>query len=485
MAELGADSAAWVPLGLSVPRLLGETGQRVRSTAGTQRRLQLYDTGDGRLTAAGAELSFNGRDGWTWRRGALGHPKLAALEWAAPPATHIDELLEWTRAYRRGHDLDVQASVVLHRRSHHLGHERTDDLLTVDEERYDEQVGGRWTPRLRRLVVRSGTGGAAATSAIRLIRDQVSGEEFPALALLRPGLVRSPSLRVPASTGSGAGELLLRSAGLSLVQWLHFDCEVSGGGAAEALRKMRVALRRLRSDLQTFSPLLDRGWSDGLRERLGTLAGHLGVVRDAEVLVARLAELIPLLPDADHQVARGLLDVAGEQLAGARAELLGILATADYAATLESALCIVTAPRLAAAGRAPATVTQLARRPWRRLREHVASLEDTADDAQLHRARILTKRARHAAEACVPAVGGPAASSAEKLAHLQTVLGDHHDAAVTSAWLRRQSAASAGLAFSAGQLAGLEVRRLEEAGQAWPAAWAAASRGRDWRWLRG
>ncbi len=485
VAELVAGSRLRLSLEPSVPRLLGAAGYRVRSSPWGQRRLQLYDTADGRLAAAGAELFSSPREGWTWRRSGLGHPKLGAREWLAPALTPTDRLMEWTRAYRRGEPLDARATVLLRRRSHQVGDDRSDDLLTLDEERYDEQVGGRWTPRVRRLVVRETAAGRAAARAVAPLQEAALADA-PILALLDPGLVRAPMLKLPAVDSTGVRDLFMRSAGLSVIQWLYLDCEVSGGGAVEALRKMRVALRRLRSDLQTFAPLLERAWAEALREQLGVMAGRLGVVRDAEVLVDRLGSLLPFVPEADQQPAQALVDVAGEQLAGARAELLDTLATEGYLAALDGALGAATAPRWAdpeGDGSLP-VVTQLARRPWRRLRDHAASLDALPGDAQLHRMRILAKRARYAADACAPAVGRPAAASAQHLADLQTVLGDHHDAAVTSGWLRRQADASTELAFAAGQMAGLELQRLEEAQEAWPAALAAASRRQGWRWLR-
>ena len=59
-----------------MPRLLTQAGYRVDSTAPTRSTRALFDTGDRRLAAGGGELSLDRRDGWRWRRDALGHPKL-------------------------------------------------------------------------------------------------------------------------------------------------------------------------------------------------------------------------------------------------------------------------------------------------------------------------------------------------------------------------------------------------------------------------
>jgi CHAD domain-containing protein len=109
---------------------------------------------------------------------------------------------------------------------------------------------------------------------------------------------------------------------------------------------------------------------------------------------------------------------------------------------------------------------------------------ETPTDDQLHRVRILAKRARYAADACVPLAGELAAASAARLADLQTLLGEQHDAAVTREWLRGQAEATTSVAFAAGQLAALEVGRMRGASRRWRTVWEAASRKKDWRWLR-
>ena len=106
------------------------------------------------------------------------------------------------------------------------------------------------------------------------------------------------------------------TATTSLVQWLSFDCELRL--SVDALRKLRVALRRLRSDLQTFAPLFDRAWSAELRAARH-LATRLGAVRDAEVLGDRLAGLLSLPPMASGPRAAAHRH-GGAQLASARAD---------------------------------------------------------------------------------------------------------------------------------------------------------------------
>ena len=71
------------------------------------------------------------------------------------------------------------------------------------------------------------------------------------------------------------------------------------------------------------------------------------------------------------------------------------------------------------------------RRAERRLQHALAAVPGAADrDAAIHQARKATKRARYAAEAAVPALGGAARRQTIRAKELQQLLGDHHDSGV-------------------------------------------------------
>ncbi|MBJ7608912.1 MAG: CHAD domain-containing protein [Candidatus Dormibacteraeota bacterium] len=472
-----------VPLALSIPRHLTDNGFTVEISAPTRRTLELFDTGDRRLAAAGAELSFSRRDGWRWRRDNLGNHKLPVREWSAPGSVDAQLVADWSRGYRRGRPLASRAKVSVQRRTHTVSGSGLPRPVTIIEERVDDGSPSSWTPRLRRILVADADSSDEAAPITRLFARVAVGDAAT-LAVLRPGLVRAPRLRLPDRKATGPRDLFSRSTTLSMIQWLHFDGELAGAGSPDALRKVRVALRRLRSDLQTFAPLLDGDWAAALRERLGGFAARLGTVRDAEVLSGRLSDLTSLLSDGDRESAMPLLDTAAAHLATARTELLDELSRAEYLGVIDDTIAAVTQPRWSDGADGLTSVTPLAARRWRRLRQYVAALDETPTDEQLHRIRILAKRVRYAADASVPEAGEAAASSAARVAELQTVLGEQHDAVVTREWLQRQAEATTGVAFAAGQLAALELARLRHASERWPDAWRAASRPRQWRWLR-
>ena len=58
----------------------------------------------------------------------------------------------------------------------------------------------------------------------------------------------------------------------------------AAGQDPEGVRRMRVATRRLRSDLRSFAGVLDPAWAESLRRELRWLARALGSVREVDVL---------------------------------------------------------------------------------------------------------------------------------------------------------------------------------------------------------
>jgi CHAD domain-containing protein len=130
-------------------------------------------------------------------------------------------------------------------------------------------------------------------------------------------------------------------------------------------------------------------------------------------------------------------------------------------------------------------VAALVRRSWKRLRREVRRAGKRPSADELHRIRILAKRARYAAEAAAEVVGKPAARFAAAIEEVQTVLGDHHDAAVAEGWLRNTARESpaAGSGVAAGLLIARQRRDRERLERSWRATWKGASASRLRRWF--
>jgi CHAD domain-containing protein len=301
-------------------------------------------------------------------------------------------------------------------------------------------------------------------------------------ALLPPELAATPP--GPASTMAEVAAAALQRSAQVLVDHDHvvrLDDDIEG------VHKMRVATRRLRSDLQTLQPVLEAGWSDELRADLKDLAATLGVVRDTDVLLQRLRRHIGELPADDRPVAVGVVDRLEDERRAQVADLLATLDTDAYLDLLDEVVEGALRPRLGPRGEDAGSVVlpELVRPRWRRLRKAVDALGPRPDDDELHRVRILAKRARYAAELAAPVVGDAAADLAAQLAQVQDVLGELHDTVVAEAWLRQAATTlDHDARFVAGQLAA--TQRTERAALlgAWPATWAACDRKALTGWLR-
>jgi CHAD domain-containing protein len=256
----------------------------------------------------------------------------------------------------------------------------------------------------------------------------------------------------------------------------HEDAARSGDDP-EAIHQARVAVRRLRAGLATLKPLLAEGSITELRSELRWLGRVLGRVRDADVLLqrmrARVEEMPPYDRKATHRLVAGLENDRDE----AHDKLARAMRGRRFAEVRDAAVAVAADPRPADPS-APANVAlrPLMEERWRALEEACRELGPKSGEDELHRARILAKRARYAAEAFAPVFGRDARRFGKMAASLQDALGAHQDAAVAQAWLRRAArGAPRRVAFAAGELFVIEQRAREDARAEWPRTWRSLS----------
>jgi len=453
-----------------------------------------YDSADYRLTRAGASLRHRDDDGWTVKLpqsadvalvrnelhvdGQAGDPPSAArdlvvaLVRGAPLelAAHIDTVRQ--RFVLRGSDGEPIA-------------ELTDDSVTVRPDRgatkgfreieveFVESASPGIVVSIAECLEELGAG---APQHLSKIARALGPRALDASDLVPPGeldFASTPTDVLRASLSRSTARLLAHDAGVRL------------GGDAEDVHQARVATRRMRSDLRTFRQALDPGWDEPLRDELKWLGGLLGAVRDADVLLDRLATQIEDLAELDSAAGDRLLDILRAEREAARAELLAGLRSDRYIELIE---------RLLAASRwVPPSVEgddfelelgDLVAKPWKKLRDAVGDLTDDPPDEDLHGVRIRAKRARYAAEAVAPAIGEEAKRFASAVADVQEVLGDHQDAVVAGKWLREHVPTDdAAAAFVAGRLVAVEAEAADESREQWPDAWHQARRKSLRRWM--
>jgi CHAD domain-containing protein len=88
-------------------------------------------------------------------------------------------------------------------------------------------------------------------------------------------------------------------------------------------------------------------------------------------------------------------------------------------------------------------IAKLVRRAERKVARRLRRANTTGDVHQLHGARKAAKRARYAAEAAEPVIGGGAsARQAKRYQKLQDLLGEHQDSLISASVLRRLGAAA-------------------------------------------
>ncbi|WP_375426221.1 CHAD domain-containing protein [uncultured Friedmanniella sp.] len=232
------------------------------------------------------------------------------------------------------------------------------------------------------------------------------------------------------------------------------------------VHRTRVAIRRLRSTLRVFAPLLDPEPSLRLDTELRWFAGLLGEVRDREVLLERLqGQLADLEPELVLGPVAADLDVlltgeAAQHLRAARESLT----TARHLELLEALVRWQTEPAFAEGVGAPAKeVRVLAQGAATTMRRRLKQALRAGDEQEerLHRARKAAKRARYAAELAEP-VWSRAAAQVSAAKDLQTQLGEHQDSAVSVVFLRRAGAAAGGRSGRNGFTYGLLLAREQQ-----------------------
>ncbi|PZS23638.1 MAG: hypothetical protein DLM54_00935 [Acidimicrobiales bacterium] len=373
-----------------------------------------------------------------------------------------------------------------------------DDTVTVDEVIGDGD-GGR-PACFREIEVELGPDASeevARAVVNRLVRaGATEGNPVPkVLRALGPAALRTPdvgSVAFDRGRQMASGGVLVRGAlAAGTSRLVRHDPGVRLGEDPEDVHQARVATRRLRSDLATFSDLVDSAWATHLRSELAWLGDALGRVRDSDVLLDRLRADARLLPEVDYHPAAHVLEVLGADRVEAQVALAQALDSPRYLGLLDALVDAANAPRLTPLAETPAVelAPALVGGTWKRLVSAIDDLGGTPGDDALHQVRIKAKRCRYAAEAVAPVARKPAGRLGRRVADLQTVLGDLHDAVVAEDRLRAM-VTSPGTPLTpedaavAGALMETQRRRAGDQRRQWHKAWRKASKSKVHSWLR-
>lgn len=270
-----------------------------------------------------------------------------------------------------------------------------------------------------------------------------------------------PEIPLP-TDGAFAADVVRSAIATHTRQFLLADVAVRRD-LPDAVHRMRVAARRLRSVLRTFGPLLDPEWASMLRTELGWIASELGAIRDTEVLMARLDEDADLLGEPDGAVARAVIDTRLQaRIAAGRSGALAALRSDRHGWLIDDLVAAATAPRLRDGAYRPAeeVLPELLHRSWRSLAKAVLGLRIDGPADAWHAARIKAKRARYSVDAVTELMGPRTERLADALADVTEILGEHQDACVAQEFVRELASSAQGPeAFALGRLHDIEGER--------------------------
>jgi CHAD domain-containing protein len=495
-----------VPLDFAVDGRLAAAGTTLGEPATHQLAAVYYDTADLRLTGERVALRrrTGGTDaGWHVKRYRGGEDRdevqFPASRSAAVPAAVSAEV----RAVSRGGTLRPAVTIDTRRTEWPLlGPDGTVLALVADDEVStglvaDPAAGQRW----RELEVELVEGDRDLLRAVdKKLRKAGATRSADPAKIARALSERWPADPAPAGPPGSAAAVVGDYARAQRDAVLDHDPRVRRD-EPDAVHKMRVATRRLRSTLRTFRPLWDRAAADHLRAELKWLAEVLGKVRDGEVMAARLERSLRGLPPelVVGPVAARLVDGLRAQQLKDHRSLVAALNGRRYAALLDELDALLTAAPSERGLRPAATYVP------HRVRRSVAAVEALLDaaekaepggpplpglldrDTALHEARKAAKKSRYAAEAAAPVGGDGAAALVGALEDVQELLGDQHDSVVTRQLLRtagmRANAAGEN-AFTYGLLHTTLAREAGEVEAGLPAARKALRRKAAVGWLK-
>lgn len=443
-----------------------------------------YRTGDDSVPAWHLKLPVDGGDGRTRQE----------LQFDGEARSIPDEIEDLITVFARSSDVAAVESIHTRRRrwSVDAGEERVLAELVDDEVSVMQR--GRVVTRFRELELEQRDASPDEFGAM-IERLQAAGaqEVEPIPKVVR---VLGPAATAPSDfpelfdmDDEATGADLVRSA---LVRGLHRLVRhdpPARQGDAEGVHQMRVAARRMRSDLGTFESLVDPSWSSGLIDELRWLGDELGRVRDLDVLRERLerdasdagSALIPLF----NRLSEGH--------AAARAELQDTLKGDRYKVLLDRLIEAAKSPSLTEVASRKATDLgpELVASAWRTLRKKAGGLHEDSPDEDLHRVRIKAKKARYAAEAVTATLPPSKAKAAVRFAgraeRLQEVLGELQDAAVAQETILaclKEAGKDPKLHFEAGRLFEKQSHAAALSRASFEPAWRKLDKRKSLSWLK-
>lgn len=484
-----------VPEDFALPEFTGVPGCAQVAELVVHRLAAVYfDTADLRLAARGITLRRRrgGEDaGWH-----LKLPKAKGVrEEITLPLTRSAKIVppvlaDFVHAYTRGEPLVPVAELETLRKVTSLRDAEGRTLVEVADDRVKGTVLGgapdadRHVERWREVEAELGSGDAAVLKRVgKILRKAGAAPAGSGSKLGRLLGPRVPVVPAPDPHDGSAGRVVVDYLRSQVAALTAQDARVRRR-QDDAVHQMRVASRRLRSALRSFSGVVAE--TSGLRDELRWIAGALGEARDLEVIRDRFARRLDALdPDLVVGPVRSRLgaDLAGRER-DALARVTELMSGPRYFALLDRLDALVASPPLTpqAMKDAERTLAKVAERGWRRMvttYDRAVAIEDAERrEIAMHDVRKAAKRARYTADALGSLLGATASSMAKRAKAVQEVLGLYQDGVVAQQILLDEARAARDAGedtFTYGLLFGVERAEAERSHGEFPAVWARAT----------
>jgi CHAD domain-containing protein len=458
-----------------------------------------YDAPDLRLMRSGVTLRYRtgegDKDGWTLKLPVTGGDGVVRNEMSfqGSPEGPPDEILDLVTAYKRSATLTPVATVRTARKRAHLFGVSGELLAEVSDDDVQVVDGRRPLASFREIEIEARAldrSGLEAVAGLLTDAGAFPSDSTPKVVRgLAPQASAPPDVVEPDNVSPWTpAEVAVRAALARGVQRLVANDAGTRLGNDESVHQMRVAARRLRSDLRTFAPLVDEAWARPLSGGLKWLAGTLGRVRDQDVQASLLKRSSTGL-EADLQPLFRSISAARKKR---RVAMLEALRSARYVELLEHLVAGARSPSVTPMASAPSAevLPPLVEEAWNKLSARASRGGTKGTDDDLHRVRILAKRARYAAEAVAPALGptrGDAARFATRCEAVQEVLGGLQDSVVareviTAAALKRPD--NGAFNFAAGRLLERHEQAAIRSREEFASVWGKLDRPKNRKWMK-
>ncbi|HEX6077580.1 MAG TPA: CYTH and CHAD domain-containing protein [Micromonosporaceae bacterium] len=468
-------------------------GVRLVEHAPVTLRLTYHDTPDLRLARNGVSLRYRrGSSGPPWSlRLPTDEPHVRREITARGLASRVpDELARLVLGHTRSAALSPVATLSTVRRTYQVLDDTGTRLAEVVDDRVSVLEGRRVVSRFRQVGLLAGLDDRRLLDAVepRLFAAGANPDHTPKqVRALGPLAAEPPDLppAQPLGTDPSAADIVIEELRRETGRLVDHDLAVRVTPEdAEALDQLRVACRRLRTDLRTFSPLFTapptRGRLRTGAELLDPLRDLAGVLQGATAPRLLRARIAGLTDGEAFQIDLGVLVRLDKVLEGmarqAGATLATFMAGTPYARLLDGLTATARAPRLGEVAHSPAAevVPALAATFWERLAQAVDKLFPDSGTEDWRAARRSARRLRRLSRLAAAAVGKPAQRLVDALDPVIGLLDVEREAhRATDLWLTASETAASDrtLAIAVGRLVEREYVLATSARESFRSTW--------------